>query len=78
MVLTNQSNINLSFVVWRQIAVSLSPNPSHLEAVDAVVVGKTKAKQFFNNDVKQEKVLVSTLHPSPGRQTWSRCRGILV
>lgn len=45
--------------VLLQIAVSLSPNPSHLEAVDAVVVGKTKAKQFFKNDVKQEKVLVS-------------------
>lgn len=41
--------------------MSLSPNPSHLEAVDAVVVGKTKAKQFFKNDVKQEKVMVSKL-----------------
>ncbi|GAQ84781.1 2-oxoglutarate dehydrogenase E1 component [Klebsormidium nitens] len=46
----------------KKIAVSLSPNPSHLEAVDAVVVGKTKAKQFFKNDVKQEKVLGLLLH----------------
>ena len=32
------------------INVSLCANPSHLEAVDPVVVGKTKAEQFYRND----------------------------
>src|SRR4029077_10575072 len=32
------------------IHVSLTPNPSHLEAVDPVVEGRTRAKQFLFND----------------------------
>src|SRR5258705_23244 len=30
----------------KTIHISLSPNPSHLEAVDPVVEGRTRAKQF--------------------------------
>lgn len=32
------------------INVSLCANPSHLEAVDPIVVGKCKAEQFYRND----------------------------
>jgi 2-oxoglutarate dehydrogenase E1 component len=31
------------------VHLSLFPNPSHLEAVDSVVLGKTRAKQYFNS-----------------------------
>lgn len=41
---------------------SLLANPSHLEAVDPVVVGKTRAKQFFTNDFAREKTMALILH----------------
>lgn len=33
-------------------------NPSHLEAVDPVVQGKTKAEQFYRGDTAGKKVRV--------------------
>jgi 2-oxoglutarate dehydrogenase E1 component len=39
----------------KQIHLSLSPNPSHLEAVDPVVEGRTRAKQFQFGD--QDRLL---------------------
>ncbi len=36
----------------RQVHVSLQPNPSHLEAVDPVVVGKTRAAQDMGGDTR--------------------------
>ena len=36
------------------VHVSLTDNPSHLEAVNPVVLGQTRAKQFFHKD-KREK-----------------------
>ena len=44
------------------IHLSLAPNPSHLEAVDPVVLGKARAKQTKLDDVKREKVLPILLH----------------
>lgn len=41
---------------------SLLANPSHLEAVDPVVVGKTRAKQFFGDDFTREKTMGLMLH----------------
>lgn len=37
-------------VTDRNITLSLMANPSHLEAVDPVVQGKTKAEQFYCGD----------------------------
>ena len=37
-------------VTDRNITLSLVANPSHLEAVDPVVQGKTKAEQFYCGD----------------------------
>jgi len=34
------------------------PNPSHLECVCPVALGKTRSKQSFNNDVKHEKYII--------------------
>jgi 2-oxoglutarate dehydrogenase E1 component len=46
----------------REIKVSLSPNPSHLEAVDPVVEGIVRAKQTFMNDARREKVVPILVH----------------
>ena len=44
------------------VHVSLTDNPSHLEAVDPVVLGQTRAKQFFHNDLKRNKVIPILIH----------------
>jgi len=41
---------------------SLVANPSHLEAVDPVVVGKTRAKQYFTGDAERKRTLALLLH----------------
>ena len=44
------------------VHVSLTANPSHLEAVNPVVLGQTRAKQFFHNDPQRVKVIPVLLH----------------
>ena len=44
------------------IHLSLTANPSHLEAVDPVVIGKVRAKQVQRNDKGSEQVLPILLH----------------
>ena len=46
----------------KTIHVSLTPNPSHLEAVDPVVVGKVRAKQTQLKDKKNDKVFALLIH----------------
>lgn len=46
----------------RMIHLSLVANPSHLEAVNTVVVGKTRAKQFYTDDHKRTKNMSVLLH----------------
>ena len=46
----------------RTIHLSLVPNPSHLEAVNTVVLGKVRAKQLQRGDVDREKVVGLLLH----------------
>ncbi len=46
----------------RRVHLSLSPNPSHLEAVDPVVLGKTRAKQTQRDDRSRERVMSLLLH----------------
>src|SRR3990167_4071946 len=46
----------------KKIHLSLTANPSHLEAVDPVVVGKVRAKQTQYNDKKRKKVMGLLLH----------------
>lgn len=43
-------------VTDRNITLSLVANPSHLEAVDPVVQGKTKADQFYCGDTDGKRV----------------------
>ena len=44
------------------VHVSLTDNPSHLEAVNPVVLGQTRAKQFFHKDVKRRQVIPVLIH----------------
>ena len=44
------------------VHLSLVPNPSHLEAVDPVVLGKVRAQQVARNDVQGDSVLPVLLH----------------
>jgi len=44
------------------VHVSLADNPSHLEAVNPVVLGQTRAKQFFHKDKKRRKVVPILIH----------------
>ena len=46
----------------KKIHLSLTPNPSHLEAVDPVVVGKVRAKQTLLNDKATDKVFGILIH----------------
>lgn len=41
---------------------SLVANPSHLEAVNPVVVGKTRAKQYFTGDTERKRTMALLLH----------------
>ena len=45
-----------------EIHLSLAPNPSHLEIVDPVVVGRVRAKQEQQNDEERRGVLGVLLH----------------
>ncbi|XP_013769208.1 2-oxoglutarate dehydrogenase-like, mitochondrial [Pundamilia nyererei] len=46
----------------KNITLSLVANPSHLEAVDPVVQGKTKAEQFYRGDTQGKKVMSILMH----------------
>jgi 2-oxoglutarate dehydrogenase E1 component len=45
-----------------RVHLSLVPNPSHLEAVDPVVLGKAKAQQVARGDAEGDEVLPVLLH----------------
>jgi 2-oxoglutarate dehydrogenase E1 component len=44
------------------VHISLTDNPSHLEAVNPVVLGQTRAKQFFHKDIERNKVIPIIIH----------------
>uniref|UniRef100_A0A9J8CLN0 2-oxoglutarate dehydrogenase-like, mitochondrial n=1 Tax=Cyprinus carpio carpio TaxID=630221 RepID=A0A9J8CLN0_CYPCA len=46
----------------KNITLSLMANPSHLEAVDPVVQGKTKAEQFYGGDTEGRRVMSILMH----------------
>ena len=46
----------------REIVVSVSPNPSHLEAVDPVVEGIVRPKQDRLGDIRRERVIPVLVH----------------
>ncbi|MES2984312.1 MAG: 2-oxoglutarate dehydrogenase E1 component [Pseudomonadota bacterium] len=46
----------------KSMHLSLTANPSHLEIVNPVVVGKVRAKQDQQSDAERKKVMALTLH----------------
>ena len=44
------------------VHVSLTDNPSHLEAVNPVVLGQARAKQFFHKDKARNRVIPILIH----------------
>ncbi len=46
----------------RSVHLSLTANPSHLECVNTVCLGKVRAKQMQRNDHEREKVMALLLH----------------
>ncbi|KAK3858902.1 hypothetical protein Pcinc_034936 [Petrolisthes cinctipes] len=52
----------LNRVTNKNIRLAIVANPSHLEAVNPVVQGKTRAEQFYHGDSEGNKVLSVLLH----------------
>ena len=48
-------------IAGRRVHLSLQPNPSHLEAVDPVVVGKVRARQDMAGDVEGRRSCMAIL-----------------
>jgi 2-oxoglutarate dehydrogenase E1 component len=46
----------------RKVYMTLAANPSHLEAVDPVVLGRARAKQTARNDIRRKEVLPIMIH----------------
>ncbi|HMP16808.1 MAG TPA: 2-oxoglutarate dehydrogenase E1 component, partial [Gemmatales bacterium] len=46
----------------KQIHLTLTPNPSHLEAVDPVVQGRVRAKQRLKGDSERKRVIPLLIH----------------
>lgn len=46
----------------KNIRLAVVANPSHLEAADAVVQGKTRAEQFYRGDTEGKKVMSMLIH----------------
>ena len=46
----------------RRLHISLTPNPSHLEAVNPVVLGKVRAKQAMRGDKARQRVMGLLIH----------------
>jgi 2-oxoglutarate dehydrogenase E1 component len=49
-------------VAGKMVHLSLQPNPSHLEAVDPVVVGKVRARQDMAGDTRRRSVMGILMH----------------
>ncbi len=52
----------LDTVAGKKVEVRLSPNPSHLEAVNPVVEGNARARQRIRGDVERRRVLPLLIH----------------
>lgn len=46
----------------RQVKIAVVANPSHLEAVDPIVMGKVRAEAFYASDKKCDRAMAILLH----------------
>jgi 2-oxoglutarate dehydrogenase E1 component len=49
------SSMDRTYPDGRKIHLSLVANPSHLECVNPVVLGKARAKQFYCGDTEEDR-----------------------
>jgi len=56
------STERINRVTNSKIKLAVVANPSHLEAVNPVVAGKTKSEQFYRDDKNGDKVMCMVLH----------------
>lgn len=49
-------------IAGHAVKITLMPNPSHLESVNAVVEGQVKGSQIKRNDIKQDRVVPVLVH----------------
>lgn len=56
------SHVRLNHTTNKNIQLAVVANPSHLEAVDPVVQGKTRAEQYYRGDSEGKKVMSILLH----------------
>jgi len=56
------SHVRLNRTTNKMVQLSLVANPSHLEAVNPVVEGKTKAEQFYRGDTQGKNSMSILLH----------------
>jgi len=56
------SHQRINHITNKLVNLALVANPSHLEAVDPVVQGKTKAEQFYRGDEDGQKVMSILMH----------------
>lgn len=52
----------LNRVTNKNVRIALVANPSHLEAVNPIVMGKTRAEQFYKGDSDGKKVMSILIH----------------
>ncbi len=55
------ANASLPVGTEQSIAVTLAPNPSHLESVDPVIQGQTHAIQFLGGDEQERRKIIPLL-----------------
>lgn len=46
----------------KTVHISLTANPSHLESVDSVTLGKVRAKQAYHKDVEKKRIVPILIH----------------
>lgn len=66
-------------IAGKKMKISLTANPSHLEAVDPVVLGRVRAKQEEVGDINRDKVMGVLLHGDaafPGQGLVAECFGL--
>ncbi|MES2253067.1 MAG: 2-oxoglutarate dehydrogenase E1 component [Pseudomonadota bacterium] len=58
----HQGYSNDRIINGKRVHLSLSANPSHLEAVDPVTLGKIRAKQYLSKDKERQKIVGLLMH----------------
>ena len=69
------SNIRTT-ISGEDVKLTLAPNPSHLEFVTSVVLGRCRAKQRLKNDLEREEVIPLIIHGDsafPGQGIVAEC-----